>query len=112
MGSLEDLKIAALSPDDLETIQQLEEKLGPDIRLVAVEAKDVLYVLEAKTAPKVWERVDRVYPEIKDIKAYYTDLAHASESKGMLKYFLINNKLSPKPKKRPIRIRQVLNTEG
>ena len=111
MSGLNDLKIAALSPEDLETIRTLEKKLGPNIRLVAVETKDVLYALEAKMAPNEWQRVDTVYPEIKDIKAYYTQEDAAREAKGWLKGFLINNKLTPKPKKRPIRIRQVVNTE-
>ena len=112
MTGLEDLKIAALSTEDLETIRALERKLGPNIRLVAVETKDVLYALEAKMAPNQWQRVDTVYPQIKDIKAYYAELDTAKEIKGWLKGFLINNTLNPKPIKRPIRIRQVVNTES
>lgn len=112
MTGLEDLKIAALSPEDLDTIRELEKKLGPTIRLVAVETKDVLYALEAKMGPNQWQRVDTVYPQIKDIKAYYAEHDAAREAKGWLKGFLINNTLSPKPKKRPIRIRQVVNTES
>lgn len=111
VGGLDDLTVAVLSEEDLETIQRIEEKLGPDIRLVAVEAKDVLYVLEAKMAPNVWDRVDLVYPEIRGMKAYFTDVNLAKEAKGVLKGFLINNNLSPKPQKRPIRVRQVVNTE-
>ena len=112
MTGLEDLKIAVLSPEDLDTIRELEKKLGPTIRLVAVETKDVLYALEAKMAPNQWQQVDTVYPEIKNIKAYYAEHDAAREAKGWLKGFLINNTLSPKPKKRPIRIRQVVNTEA
>ncbi|WP_319404977.1 hypothetical protein [uncultured Desulfosarcina sp.] len=112
MTGLEDLKIAALSPEDLETIRDLERKLGPTIRLVAVETKDVLYALEAKMAPNQWQRVDMAYPEIRDIKAYYAEHDAAREAKGWLKGFLINNNLNPKPVKRPIRIRQVVNTES
>lgn len=112
MNRLDDLKIATLSREDLETIRELEKKLGPDVRLVAVEKKDVLYALEAKMAPNVWQRVDTVYPEIRNIKAYYSDEEVAREAKGWLKGFLINNTLAPKPQKRPIRIRQVVNTEG
>jgi hypothetical protein len=112
MTGLEDLKIAALSPEDLETIRALERKLGPNIRLVAVETKDVLYALEAKMAPNQWQRVDTVYPQIRDIKAYYAEHEAAKEAKGWLKGFLINNNLNPKPIKRPIRIRQVVNTES
>ena len=112
MGLFDDMKMAELSQEDIETIQRLERKLGPDVRLVAVEAKDVLFVLEAKMAPNVWERVDSVYPEIGGIQAFYTDRDLAREAKGWLKGFLINNNLSPKPRKRPIRVRQVVNTEG
>jgi hypothetical protein len=112
MNALEDLTIASLSPEDLETIRVLEKKLGPTIRLVAVEAKDVIYALEAKIAPNQWQRVDAVYPEINDIKAYFAELAAAKEAKGWLKGFLINNTLNPRPQKRPIRIRQVVNTES
>ncbi len=111
MTGLEDLKIAALSPEDLKTIRTLEKKLGPTVRLVAVESKDVLYALEAKMAPNVWRPVDAVYPEIKDIKAYYGNQDAAREAKGWLKSFLINNILKPKPQKRPIRIRQVVSTD-
>jgi hypothetical protein len=111
MNGLDDLKIATLSPEDLDTIRNLERKLGPTIRLVAVETKDVLYALEAKMGPNAWQRVDTVYPEIKDIKAYYAELEYAKEAKAWLKGFLINNTLDPKPRKRPIRIRQVVNTE-
>jgi hypothetical protein len=112
MSELEDLKIAQLSPEDLDTVRALEKKLGPNIRLVAVETKAVLYALEAKMGPNEWQRVDTVYPEIKDIKAYYAQEEAAKEAKGWLKGFLINNNLNPRPKKRPIRIRQVVNTEA
>lgn len=112
MTGLEDLKIAVLSTEDLETIRALEKKLGPDIRLVAVETKDVLYALEAKMAPNQWQRVDSVYPQINDIKAYYAEHDAARQAKGWLKGFLINNNLNPRPQKRPIRIRQVVNTES
>jgi hypothetical protein len=73
MTGLDDLKIATLSADDLETIRTLEKKLGPTIRLVAVETRDVLYALEAKMGPNQWQRVDEVYPVIRDIKAYYAE---------------------------------------
>lgn len=112
MTGMDDLKIAVLSPEDLETIRALERKLGPNIRLVAVETKDVIYAVEAKMGPNQWQRVDAVYPEIKGIKAYYAEQDAAKEAKGWLKGFLINNTLNPKPLKRPIRIRQVVNTES
>ena len=112
MNGLDDLRIASLSPEDLEIIRALERKLGPDIRLVAVEKRDVLYALEAKMGPNQWQRVDTVYPQIRDIKAYYAEEEAARTAKGWLKGFLTNNTLSPKPQKRPIRIRQVVNTES
>jgi hypothetical protein len=95
-----------------QDLRTLEKKLGPTIRLVAVETRDVLYALEAKMGPNQWQRVDEVYPVIRDIKAYYAEEDAAREAKGWLKGFLINNTLHPKPKKRPIRIRQVVNTES
>lgn len=112
MNELDDLKIAALSEEDLSIIRSLEKKLGPTIRLVAVESNRVLYALEAKMGPTDWQRVDGVYPEIKGLKAYYPDLEAVKAAKGWLKGFLINNTLNPKPKKRPIRIREVVNTEA
>jgi len=112
MTGLDDLKIAVLSPAEVETIRNLEKKLGPTVRLVAVESQDVLYALEAKMSSNQWQRVDTVYPEIKDIQAFYNEYDDAKEAKGWLKGFLINNALNPKPQKRPIRIRQVVNTES
>ncbi len=112
MSGFDDLTIADLSKADLKTIQRLEKKLVPNIRLVAVENKGVLYVLETKMGPNLWERVDTVYSEIKGIKAYYTNLEVAKEAKGWIKGFLINNNLSPKPQKRPIRIRRMVDTES
>ena len=58
MPKLDDLIIANLSPENLETIRALETKLDPDIFLVAVEAKDTIYALEAKIAPNEWQQVD------------------------------------------------------
>ena len=112
MSKVDNLVIAALKSEDLEAIRQLENKLGSNVRLVAVEKKDVLYALEAKMAPNEWMRVDAAYPEITDIKAYYAEHEAVKAAKGWLKGFLINNTLSPKPKKRPIRIRQVEKTES
>ena len=106
MSGMEDLRIATLRPEDLKAIQRLEKELAPTVCLLAVEKKE-LYTLEAKMAPNVWQRVDAVYPEIKGLKAYYDEHEMVKEAKGWLKRFLINNTLFPKPKKRPIRIRQV-----
>jgi hypothetical protein len=112
MPKLDDLKIANLTPENLENIRALEAKLDSDIFLVAVEAIDSIYVLEAKMSSNAWKRVDKVYPEIKGFKAYYAEQDAAKEAKGWLKNFLTNNNLYPRPKKRPIRIRQTVNTES
>ena len=106
MPRLDDLKNANLSSENLENIRALETKLDPDIFLVAVEAKNSIYVLEAKITPNAWERVDKVYPEIKDLQGCYAEQDAAKEAKGWLKNFLADNNLNPRPKKRPIRIRQ------
>ncbi len=110
MGFWDDVQFANLGPDEVATIKALEKKLGDDIRLVAVRSKAVLYVLEAKMAPNQWLRVDRAYPQIEKLKAYFNDYEAAKESKAALKRFLINNKLSLR--KRPIRIRQIVDTEA
>lgn len=112
MGSWDEVQFANLSPEEIATIKSLEKKLGDDISLVAVKSTAVLYVLEAKLAPNQWLRVDRVYPQIEQLKAYYSDYNHAKEAKAALKRFLINNKLSANIVKRPIRIRQVVDTEA
>ncbi len=111
MNGPDDLKIAQLSQKDLETIRALEKKLGDGIRLVAVEKEDVLYALDAKLGPNKWQRVDEIYPEIKNLKAYFKDYEKAKRAKADLKNFLITNKIKPALKKRPIRIRQIVDTE-
>ena len=111
MRRLEDLIIASLKHEDLEEIQRLEKKLGPSVCLVAVKKMETLYALEAKMAPSEWRRVDVVYPEIRDLKAFYHGYEMVKEAKGWLKSFLITKTLFPKPKKRPIRIRQVVDAE-
>ena len=110
MKNLDDVKIAELSSKDIETIRTLEKKLGSDICLVAVKKKDVLYALEAKLAPNQWKRVDQVYPEITDLKAYYGDYQRAKESKAALKRLLIGHRRHPPLQKRPLRIRQIVST--
>ena len=111
MADLDDVKIANLNAEDIKTIQALERKLGAGICLVAVEKKDVLYVLEAKLAPNQWQRVDKVYRDIQDLKAYFNNYESARETKTALKRFLIQQQKKRKLAKRPIRIRQVVNTE-
>lgn len=111
MADLDDVKIACLNAEDIKTIQTLERKLGAGICLVAVEKKDVLYALEAKLAPNQWQRVDRVYQDIEGLKAYFNNYEAAREAKAALKRFLIQQQKTRNLAKRPIRIRQVVNTE-
>ena len=97
--------MADLNTEDLEEIRSLEKKLG-DICLLAVEKRDAIYALEAKTAPNVWETVDRVFPDIENLRAYYSDEKTAHLSKGALKTFLNSNRRYQRLKK-PIRVRKI-----
>lgn len=101
MSELDDLKFAMLSDEDLATIRMLEKKLGPTIRLVAVESKMVLYAVEAKMGPNLWQRVDAVYPEIKNVKAYYNELEAAKEAKAGSRDFCSTTPSPPNPKSAP-----------
>ena len=101
---LQAFKVAKIDEQDIAAIKELE-KLLKDTCLIAVEKKEALYVLEAKLAPNAWERVDKVYPEIKDVKAYYPDEESAKLSRGALKNLLQSAKM--KEKKKPIRVRKV-----
>ena len=100
----QDLKYAILSNKDIESIKDLEKMLG-DICLIAVEKIEALYVLEAKTAPNVWEPVDGVYPEISRLKAYYSSEDSAKLAKSALKN-LLNSHRNFRAGKRPIRVRK------
>ena len=111
MSDLEKINIVALSEEDLKEIRDLEKKISDDICLVAVRKIDVLYVIEAKLSPNVWNRVDAVYPEIKELKPYYNNYDDAKASKSALKTFLIHNKVKLNITKRPVRIRQIINTK-
>jgi hypothetical protein len=111
MSDLEKITIVNLSEEYLKAIRDLEKKIGDDVCLVAIHKRDVLYVIEAKLSPNVWNRVDIVYPEIKNLKSYYNDYNNAKLSKSSLKTFLINNKVKLNLIKRPIRIRQIINTK-
>jgi hypothetical protein len=101
----QDLKYAELSRETIQTIRDFEKQLG-DICLIAVHKADALFVLEAKMAPNEWMRVDEVYPEIENLKAYFSDEDTAKLAKGALKSFLGSHK-DYKKKKRPIRIRKI-----
>ena len=98
------IKVAKLTPEDLKAIRDLEKSLGDQVCLLAVEKEGALYVLEAKMAPNRWKRIDQVYPEIKDLQAFFQNHEDAHDAKAAIKSFLN----SPKGKtfqKRPIRIR-------
>ena len=107
----DDIKIAKLSQAEIAVIRELEEKLGDNICLVAVEKKTVIYALEAKLAPNRWQRVDHAYPEIQGLKAYFGDYEIAKAAKNALKNYLGNPKVRRLIKKHPIRIRQIAHTQ-
>lgn len=99
-------KIAELSEEQIEAIQTLENNLGDGVCLVAVEKGEISYILEAKVASKVWERVDKVYPEIENLSAFYGNEEDARLAKSSLKSLLLG-KFRGTLKKRPIRIRNL-----
>ena len=107
----EELEFADLSAEEMAVVAAAEKKLPPDVRLVAVKRASEMYALEAKLAPNEWLRVDKVYPEIEGLKSFYSDADACKTAKAVLKNFLINNKLKPQPKKRPIRIRVIRGSE-
>lgn len=98
------VRVAQLSPAELQAIRDLEKSLGNKVCLVAVEKEGALYVLEAKLGPNQWERINRVYPEIPDLRAYFRRHEDAHDAKAALKSFLNSNK-AKHLRKRPIRIR-------
>ena len=98
------VKVAQVSPDQIKAIRDLEKSLGGRVCLLAVEKEGALYVLEAKLAPNRWERIDRVYPEIPDLRAFFRRHEDAHDAKAALKAFL-NSPRAKAFQKRPIRIR-------
>ncbi|MBL0715308.1 MAG: hypothetical protein JJV98_16585 [Desulfosarcina sp.] len=98
------VKVAKLHAEDLEAIRAFEKTLGGNVCLLAVEKSEALYVLEAKLAPNRWHRVDRVYLEITDLKAFYDRHEDAHTAKAALKTFL-NSTAARNITKRPIRLR-------
>lgn len=101
-----DVKIASLPAANIDDIKRLERKLGDGVCLLAVEPTGALYVLEAKMAPNVWERVDRAYPELEELKPYYRDPQDAHVAKSSLK-MLFNGRMNHHMTKRPIRLRKI-----
>lgn len=102
-----DSKFADLSDEKIAIIRDLEDKLGDNICLVAMEKTGSLYALEAKLGPNNWERVDKVYPEIKDLRPYYASKEDAHLTKSSLKKLLATKK-NLKERKLPIRMRKVI----
>ena len=98
------VKVAQLCAAELQAIRDLEKSLGEKVCLLAVEKEGALYVLEAKIGPNRWDRVDHVYPGIKDLCAFFRRHEDAHDAKAALKSFLNSAKAKPLPKK-PIRIR-------
>ena len=88
----------------MEAIRAFEKTLSGNVCLLAVEKSEALYVLEAKLAPNRWLRVDRTYPEIEDLKAFFDRHEDAHDAKTALKAFL-NSAKARNITKRPIRIR-------
>ncbi|MBW1974683.1 MAG: hypothetical protein JRI45_03825 [Deltaproteobacteria bacterium] len=101
------VRIASVSDEDLEAIKELERRLGNKFCLVAVEKESSFYVVEAKLGPNHWERVDKVYPEIKGLRAYYTSEDDAKLAKSSLKS-LLAGKMKGSLTKRPIRVRRIV----
>lgn len=99
-------RIAKLKPEEIEAIRKLEETFGNRFCLLAVEKLEGLYVLEAKVAPNVWERIDKVYPQLEGLKVYYTSEDDAKIAKASVKS-LLSGKLKGLVEKRPIRIRKL-----
>ncbi|MCX7822848.1 MAG: hypothetical protein N2260_05330 [Syntrophobacterales bacterium] len=99
-------RIAKLKPEEIEAIQRLEEKLGNRFCLLAVEKAEKLYVIEAKIAPNLWERIDKVYPQLEGLKPYYDSEEDARLAKASIKS-LLSGKLKGSLEKRPIRIRKL-----
>lgn len=99
-------KIVKLKPEEVEAIRRLEENFGNRFCLLAVEKVESLYVLEAKVASNVWERIDKVYPELEGLKAYYSSEEDAKLAKASVKS-LLAGKLKGLVEKRPIRIRKL-----
>lgn len=112
MNQGDELVYADLTPEQMAVVAAAEKKLPSDVRLVAVKRTSEMYVLEAKLAPNEWLRVDHVYPEIEDLKSFFSDGEICKAAKAALKGFLISNKIKPPLKKRPIRIRVVRSTDG
>jgi hypothetical protein len=103
-----DSKVADLTEEKIKNIRELENKLGDNICLIAMEKAGAIYVLEAKLGQNLWERVDKAYPELENLRAYYVSQEDAHLTKSSLKK-LLNSPAKQKFKKRPIRIRKIIS---
>ena len=65
----------------------------------------VLFILEAKKAPNVWEDIQTVYPQ-NEIFSFYSSKEEANADKTKLKS-LLSARWKEKFKKYPIRIREL-----
>jgi len=70
------------------------------------EAQQSFFVLEAKTAPNKWQRIQSVYP-LDDLPHGYLNKNEAISAKAGLKTLLLG-KWKHRVKKYPIRIRETL----
>jgi hypothetical protein len=95
---------ADLSPAQIDAVRQMEASFEQGICLLAVK-QQVLFVLEAKTAPGRWQAIQDVYSQ-DDLPSWYGTREEALAAKAVLKG-LLNGKWQPWFKKYPIRVRQV-----
>lgn len=100
------VSIARLNDNEVRTIRELEVVLGNKFCLLAVDKIASLYVIEAKLGPNSWERVDKVYPEVEGLNAFYCSEEDAKLAKSSLKS-LLAGKMKHSIVKRPIRIRKI-----
>ncbi len=79
---------ASLTERELQSLQDLEEMLGPDIFLVAVEQREESFALEAKADDGSWRPLDEVFTNLPCKKLLFRTREEATEAKGKLKNFL------------------------
>ncbi len=99
-------KSAKLKKEQIEDIKDLEEKFGDGVCIIAIEKPSPpIFILEAKTSPKNWEKIKNVYP-VDNFPSSYTTREEAMMAKSALKGLLSGPWLG-KYRKNPIRIREV-----
>jgi len=95
---------ADLCPAQIDALRQLEASFEKGICLLAVK-QQALFVLEAKTAPGLWQAIQCVYSQ-DDLPSWYGSREEALAAKAVLKG-LLNGKWRPRFKKYPIRVRKL-----